>query len=147
MTRTPAGSPSGPDGGVPEEPAHDPEVVQLAGRAFDLARRGATDTLAAYVDAGVPADLCDEQGATLLLTAVRHGRTGTAAALLERGADPDRADGHGRTALADAVLRGDEEALELLLGAGADPAAGAPSAVQTARGRGLLELAARLEAR
>src|SRR6476620_507007 len=42
------------------EPAHDPEVLQLAAKVFDLARQGATDTLDAYVDAGVPVNLCNE---------------------------------------------------------------------------------------
>ena len=35
----------------------DPEVVELAGKVFDLARGGDAAALAAYLDAGVPADL------------------------------------------------------------------------------------------
>jgi uncharacterized protein len=125
------------------EPAHDPEVLQLATRALDLARRGGTATLAAYVDAGVPANLTDDKGDTLIMLAACHGHAGTVTALLERGADPDRADDRGRTPLAAAVSTGEAEVVRALLAAGANPAAGTPSAIDTARMSGkddLLEL-------
>lgn len=115
------------------EPAHDPEVLQLAAKVFDLARRGGTGTLAAYVDAGVPANLTNDRGDTLVMLAAYHGHPATVAALLERGADPDRANDRGQTPLAGAVFKGEEEVVHALLAAGADPAAGAPSAIDTAR--------------
>lgn len=117
----------------PEEPAHDPEVLQLAGKVFDLARQGATGTLAAYVDAGVPADLTNDRGDTLVMLAAYHGHAGTVAALLERGADPDRVNDRGQTPLAGAVFKGEAEVVRALLDAGADPSAGQPTAVETAR--------------
>jgi uncharacterized protein len=42
------------------DPAHRPEaeVLQFAAKVFNLARQGDAGTLAAYVDAGVPANLC-----------------------------------------------------------------------------------------
>ena len=55
------------------EPAHDPEVLQLAAKVFDLARHGDTDTLAAYVDAGVPANLTNDKGDSLLVLAAYNG--------------------------------------------------------------------------
>ena len=110
----------------------DPGVVELAGRVFDLARGGHTDELAAYVDAGVPANLTNEKGDTLLILAAYHGHPDTVAALLDRGADHARANDRGQTALAAAVFRQSAETVSRLLAAGADPDAGGPSARATA---------------
>jgi ankyrin repeat protein len=110
----------------------DPGVVELAGRVFDLARGGHTDELAAYVDAGVPANLTNDKGDTLLILAAYHGHPDTVAALLDRGADHARANDRGQTALAAAVFRQSAETVSRLLAAGADPDAGGPSARATA---------------
>ncbi|WP_431961674.1 ankyrin repeat domain-containing protein [Actinacidiphila sp. bgisy160] len=123
--------------------AQDPGVLRLAAKIFDLARRGGTETLAAYVDAGVPADLTNDKGDTLIMLAAYHGHAGTVAALLQHGADPDRANDRGQTPLAGAVFKGEDEVVRVLLEGGADPAAGTPSAIDTARMFGkdaLLEL-------
>jgi uncharacterized protein len=133
-----------PDAAVP---AHDPEVVQLAGAVFDLAREGGTDTLAAYVDAGVPANLSNDRGDTLVMLAAYHGHADAVAALLARGADPDRVNGGGQTPLAGAVFKDHEEVVRVLLDGGADPAAGSPSAVDTARVLGRHHLLAVIEGR
>ena len=106
----------------------DPEVVELAGRVFDLARGGATEELAAYVDSGVPVNLTNDKGDTLLILAAYHQHAPAVAALLERGADHARVNDRGQTALAAAVFRQSAEAVQHLLAAGADPDAGGPSA-------------------
>ncbi|MFE7579834.1 ankyrin repeat domain-containing protein [Streptomyces sp. NPDC057521] len=121
----------------------DPEVVELASKVFDLARAGDADALAAYVDAGVPANLTNDRGDSLLMLAAYHGHAAAVTALAARGADPGRANDRGQTPLAGAVFKGEEAVIRALLDAGADPAAGAPSAVDTARMFGkddLLEL-------
>ena len=110
----------------------DPEVIALAGRVFDLARAGATEELAAYVDAGVPADLTNDKGDTLLILAAYHAHAGTVAALLDRGADHSRVNDRGQTALGAAVFRRSEPAVRALLEAGADPGLGRQSARATA---------------
>jgi ankyrin repeat protein len=110
-----------------------PEVLRLVAKIFNLARQGDTGTLAAYVDAGVPVNLSNHKGDTLVMLAAYHGHPQTVAALLERGADPDRPNDRGQTPLAGAVFKGEREVIEALLGGGADPAAGIPSAVETAR--------------
>ncbi|MFH8405420.1 ankyrin repeat domain-containing protein [Streptomyces sp. NPDC018019] len=122
--------PQGPD---TTEHAHDPEVLQLAAKVFDLARHGDTDTLAAYVDAGVPATLTNDKGDSLVMLAAYHGHADTVAALLDRGADPDRPNDRGQTPLAGAVFKGEDAVVRQLMAHGADPAAGSPSAVDTAR--------------
>lgn len=122
-------------GPTPEstEPAHDPEVLQLAAKVFDLARHGDTATLAAYVDAGVPVNLTNDRGDSLVMLAAYHGHGDAVTALLDRGADPDKANDRGQTPLAGAVFKGEEEVVRILLAHGADPSAGTPSAVEAAQ--------------
>ncbi|GAU64705.1 hypothetical protein SSP35_01_00410 [Streptomyces sp. NBRC 110611] len=115
------------------EHAHDPEVLQLAAKVFDLARHGDTDTLAAYVDAGVPASLTNDKGDSLVMLAAYHGHLTTVEALLKRGADANRPNDRGQTPLAGAVFKGEDEVVKALVAHGADPAAGTPSAIETAR--------------
>ncbi|MBT2900036.1 MULTISPECIES: ankyrin repeat domain-containing protein [unclassified Streptomyces] len=125
----------------------DPEVVELATKVFDLARAGDTEALTAYVEAGVPANLTNDRGDTLLMLAAYHGHAGTVAALVAREADPDRANDRGQTPLAGAVFKGEDAVVDALLAAGADPAAGTPSALDTARMFGKTDLLERFGAR
>ncbi|GAA2924145.1 ankyrin repeat domain-containing protein [Streptomyces enissocaesilis] len=111
----------------------DPEVVELATKIFDLARRGEAEAIAAYVDAGVPANLTNDRGDSLVMLAAYHGHATAVQALLSRGADPDRANDRGQTPLAGAVFKGEEAVIRALVDGGADPSAGTPSAVDTAR--------------
>ncbi|HSV66895.1 MAG TPA: ankyrin repeat domain-containing protein [Mycobacteriales bacterium] len=120
----------------------DDDVTELATRLFDLARRGETDPLDAYVEAGVPVNLCNGSGDTLLMLAAYHGHTGTVRALLARGAEPDRANDRGQTPLAGAVFRQADDVVRALLAGGADPSAGRPSALDTARMFGRADLLA-----
>ncbi|MFH8613217.1 ankyrin repeat domain-containing protein [Streptomyces sp. NPDC018029] len=118
----------------------DPEVVELATKIFDLARQGDAAALAAYVEAGVPANLTNDSGDTLVMLAAYHGHAEAVRALVERGADTNRANDRGQTPLAGAVFKGEEAVIRALLDGGADPAAGTPSAVDTARMFGKAEL-------
>ncbi|GHH76012.1 hypothetical protein GCM10018793_20930 [Streptomyces sulfonofaciens] len=120
--------------------APDPEVVELATKIFDLARQGETEPLAAYVDAGVPANLTNDRGDSLVMLAAYHGHAGTVRALLDRGATPDQANDRGQTPLAGAVFKGEDAVIKVLLEAGADPSAGTPSARDTARMFGKTDL-------
>ncbi|MCX4809596.1 MULTISPECIES: ankyrin repeat domain-containing protein [unclassified Streptomyces] len=120
--------------------APDPEVVEFATKIFDLARQGGTETLVAYVDAGVPANLTNDRGDSLVMLAAYHGHADAVRALLTRGAEADRINDRGQTPLAGAVFKGEQEVIEVLLEAGADPAAGTPSAVDTARMFGKADL-------
>ncbi|MGW8768129.1 ankyrin repeat domain-containing protein [Streptomyces sp. NPDC055815] len=118
----------------------DPEVIELASKVFDLARTGDTDALAAYLDAGVPANLTNDRGDTLVMLAAYHGHAAAVTALLERGAEADRANDRGQTPLAGAVFKGGDAVVRALLAGGADPEAGTPSALDTARMFGKTEL-------
>ncbi|GAA0363470.1 ankyrin repeat domain-containing protein [Microbispora corallina] len=123
----------------------DPELEGFATRLFDLARAGETEALCAYVDAGVPANLRNQKGDTLLMLAAYHGHAGTVRALAERGADPDLANDRGQTPLAGAVFKQEVEVVRALLDAGADPQAGTPSALETARMFGNPQIVSLLE--
>ena len=113
---------------------------------FELARAGRTQDLAEQVDAGLPVNLTNDKGDTLLLLASYHAHPDTVRALLDRGADTGRVNDRGQTSLAAAAFRRSAEIVALLLGAGADPTAGSPSALETARFFDLPDMVDLLEA-
>ncbi|MGN6636711.1 MAG: ankyrin repeat domain-containing protein [Oryzihumus sp.] len=117
-----------------------PELVEIAHACFDFARTGDVARLAAYVDRGVPVDLTDGQGNTLLMLAAYHGHADTVTALVQRGADPDRLNDRGQSPLAGAIFKGEDEVVAALMAAGADPDAGAPTARATAQMFGRTDL-------
>ena len=111
----------------------DSELVTMAHACFDLARAGDTESLRAYVEQGVPANLTDATGNTLLMLAAYHGHAETVAALVALGADPDRTNDRAQSPLAGAIFRGDDAVVAALLRADADPDVGTPSARATAQ--------------
>jgi uncharacterized protein len=110
----------------------DERLVEVAHQMFDLARAGEREQLSAYVEAGVPVDLTDASGNTLLMLAAYHGHPATVQMLAEAGGDVNRANDRGQTPLAGAVFKGESDVVRVLLAAGADPDAGTPSARATA---------------
>jgi ankyrin repeat protein len=115
-------------------------LVELAHEMFDLARAGDGDRLAAYVDAGVPVNLTDAVGNTLVMLAAYHGHAPVVAALASRGAEVNRVNDHGQSPLAGAVFKDEPDVVRALLEAGADPDTGSPSARETAALFGRAEL-------
>jgi ankyrin repeat protein len=129
------------------EPAElDQETLAFARRVFDLAREGDAATLGEYVDGGLPVNLTNDKGDTLLILAAYYDRPAAMDLLLARGADHARVNDRGQTALAAAVFRRSEPIARALLAAGADPAHGNPSALATAEFFDLPEMAALLRA-
>ena len=128
-------------------PTPDEAAIAYANQLFDLARAGATADLVAAVDAGVPVNLTNAKGDTLLILAAYHEHGETVRELLARGADVQRLNDRGQNALVCAVFRQDEAIAAMLLDAGADPAAGTPSALETARYFQLPQMTALLEGR
>lgn len=115
----------------PDQP--DEAVRELATRVFDMARAGDAASLASYVDAGVPVNLTNEKGDTLVMLAAYHGHADAVAVLVARGAEVDRLNDRGQSPLAGAVFKGEEAVVRALVAGGADPLAGHPTAVDTAR--------------
>lgn len=66
-----------------------PAALDLATKLFDLARDGNTSTLQPYIAAGVPKNLTNAAGDTLLMLASYHGHRETAKMLLDEGSDPN----------------------------------------------------------
>ncbi|WP_131741470.1 ankyrin repeat domain-containing protein [Actinomadura roseirufa] len=120
----------------------DPELAEFATRVFAMAREGDTARLVAYLEAGLPVNLANDRGDTLLMLAAYHGHAATVRALTARGADPERANDRGQRPLAGAVFKQEADVVRALLDAGADPRAGTPSAVDAARMFGQAEFLA-----
>jgi hypothetical protein len=127
----PAGD--GPAGDVPvgDVPVGD-DPVELAHWLLDRARTGEAARLADFADHGMPVNLTDATGNSLLMLAAYHGHPETVRVLAERGADVDVVNDRGQTPLAAAVFKGDAQVVQVLVAAGADPDLGSPTARQTA---------------
>ncbi|MDA1360189.1 ankyrin repeat domain-containing protein [Glycomyces luteolus] len=110
----------------------DEDFNDIAEAAFDLARGGETERLLRFVDTGLPVDLVNGSGDSLLMLAAYHGHADTVRALVKAGADVDRRNDRDQSPLAGAVFKDYREAVAALLEAGADPDAGTPSARQIA---------------
>ncbi len=108
------------------------EELAFLRSAFELARNGDTEALVEYVDAGLPVNLTNSAGDSLLILAAYHRHADLVRALLERGADHARINDRGQTALAAAVFRKDHGIVTDLLAAGAEPDLGPKSAVAIA---------------
>ncbi len=123
----------------------DEETLAFAHRTFDLARVGAGEELASLIDAGLPPNLTNDKGETLLILAAYHDHPNTVRLLLERGADTTRVNDRGQTALGAAVFRRSSVSVRALLEHGADPALGSPSAIDVATFFALADMQALLQ--
>ncbi|KAF2738750.1 ankyrin [Polyplosphaeria fusca] len=108
-------------------------ALELAAKLFDLARAGETATLQTYLGAGVPKNLTNHSGDTLLMLASYHGHAETTKMLVENGSDPNVVNARGQSPIAGAVFKGSDEVVRVLYEAGADITLGHPTAVDCAR--------------
>ena len=104
------------------------QTARIVALAMDLAREGSTGQLLEFVEHGLPVDVCDPSGNTLLMLAAYHGHAGTVRALLRLGADPDLRNARDQTPLAGALFKGADDVVRELRLAGADLDAGTPTA-------------------
>lgn len=104
-------------------PLSDRELEAL-NQVFDLARDGRVEELAALLEQGIPVNLTNANGNTLLILAAYREQPEVVRLLLERGADVDRLNDRGQTALVCAVFRNHEPIARMLLEAGADASLG-----------------------
>ncbi|MBO0904336.1 ankyrin repeat domain-containing protein [Jiella sonneratiae] len=92
---------------------------EIATRVFNAARAGEAAELAAFLDAGIPVNLTNEKGDSLLMLASYHGHLDATRILLEKGADPERRNDRGQAPLAGAAFKGEMDIARLLLDHGA----------------------------
>ncbi|TKY86483.1 hypothetical protein EX895_004632 [Sporisorium graminicola] len=146
----------------PQPPQHSPEsvaqlpnaAVDLANRMFDLARSGDA-ALIDYLAAGLPPNLTNNRGDTILMLASYHGHVDLVRRMLTepssaqhapstapdspptrtwRGQpDPNQLNGRGQSIVAGAVFKGFDDVVRLLIEHGADPLAGQPNAEECAQ--------------
>lgn len=123
--------------------------AELQAMALDAARHGDLETLEPMLEAGMPVELCDEKGNTLLMLAAYHGHLQTLRALLRCDAEVDARNDRNQTPLAGVAFKGHLDVARLLLDAGADPVAdqgGGRTPVMFAAMFGHLEMVKLLEA-
>lgn len=110
------------------EPLSDEQVNRVVELAMDLARAGDTAELLEFLDHGLPVDVRDADGNTLVMLAAYYGHPGTVLALIERDANVDIRNDRDQSPVAGAIFKGAEEVVAVLLEAGADLDAGTPTA-------------------
>ena len=110
-----------------------PEAIELATKLFDFARIGQTEPLAQYISAGIPVNLTNHKGDTLLMLATYHGNFETVKMLVEKGAEIDVCNDRGQSIVAGAVFKGYGDIVKYLAEKGADLALGQPNAVECAQ--------------
>ncbi|MDB5899654.1 MAG: hypothetical protein JWP22_4274 [Ramlibacter sp.] len=104
-------------------PQLDEEDLRQVRQIFEWCRTGAAEPLRSMLRQGLPANLMNEKGDSLLMLAAYHGHHEAARALLEAGAEPDTANDRGQTPLAGAAFKGDLAMARLLIEHGARPEA------------------------
>lgn len=128
-----------------------PEALDLASKLFDLgiyhaikpvlilanillpAREGKAAELSQYITAGIPVNLTNSKGDTLLMLASYHGHVDTTRMLLDSGADVNVLNDRGQSIIAGAVFKGYEEVVKVLFEKDADVRKGQPNAVDSAK--------------
>jgi len=93
--------------------------AELQKMALDFARAGETEELRKMIIAGMPVNLADEKGQTLLMLASYNGNFETSKMLLENGAAVDQKNDRGQTPLGGVAFKGYPEIAELLIKHGA----------------------------
>jgi len=104
---------------APGRPALDEDTLRMARQVFQWVRAGDLEELQPLLDMGLPPNLRNENGDSLLMLAAYHGHAPLVHALLRAGADPALANDRGQVPLAAAAFKGDLEVLRALLDGGA----------------------------
>jgi ankyrin repeat protein len=97
----------------------DPETLEFVQAVFGLVRSGDAGRLGPLLERGLPPNLRNQKGDSLLMLAAYHGHRDAARHLLEHGADPELRNDQGQTPLLGAAFKGDVAMVDLLLAHGA----------------------------
>ncbi len=97
--------------------------VELQELALNYARDGETEALAKMLEHGLPVNLSNNKGNTLLMLAAYHDHPKTVQMLLDYNAEVDRPNDRGQTPLAGIAFKGYKDVAKILLAAKANPLA------------------------
>ncbi len=120
--------------------------LEFLNSVFDIVRQNKPLALQSLLDQGVPANLTNAQGDSLLILAAYHEHVQLLELLLAAGADVNAINDRGQTALVCAVFKNNPDIVKLLLAAGADKQLGNQSALQVADFFGLEQMKELLQA-
>ena len=95
-------------------------VHETGGDILDAVQSGDVATVKKYLDEGVPVDLTDEDGWSLLHHAAAFGQVEVVTLLSEKGCLVDPVDNEGRTPLHYAATNGDIDTIRLLAAMGSN---------------------------
>lgn len=93
---------------------------ELCQMAFNMARSDESQSLEKMINAGLPVNLKNHKGNSLLMLASYNGAFKTTQMLLNHGANADERNDRGQTPLAGVCFKGDFEMVKLLVENGAD---------------------------
>ncbi|KAK3639162.1 hypothetical protein LTR56_008753 [Elasticomyces elasticus] len=133
QAQEPTSASSGDDSAPKSASQLPPEALALATKLFDFSRQGKTAELRQYITAGIPVNLTNHKGDTLLMLAAYHGHLETVSMLLELQADVNVLNERGQSPIAGAVFKGYPEIVKALVDGGAEIYGGQPNAVDSAR--------------
>ena len=88
--------------------------------ALDFARTGKTQDLKAMLQVGMPVNLCDHKGNSLIMLASYNGNLETTVMLVDFGAEVDKKNDRGQTPLAGVCFKGYFDIAKILVEAGAN---------------------------
>ncbi|MCJ1357619.1 MAG: hypothetical protein MMC33_007615 [Icmadophila ericetorum] len=122
-----------------------PEALAFASRLYDAARQGQLPIFEQALAAGLPPNMTNDKGDTLLMLSSYHGHAPLVSLLLQHGADPNRLNDKQQSPLAGAVYKNEMAVMEALLAGSADPTLGRPSAIEAAGVFGRADLVERFQ--
>ncbi|RRV07311.1 ankyrin repeat domain-containing protein [Pseudomonas sp. v388] len=97
----------------------DDEAAEFAEQVFNVARQGDAVMLERLLEKGLPANLRNHKGDTLLMLASYHGHQEAVKVLLKYQADPEIHNDNNQMPIAGAAFKGDLAVVKLLVEGGA----------------------------
>ncbi|EGG04918.1 uncharacterized protein MELLADRAFT_30570, partial [Melampsora larici-populina 98AG31] len=108
------------------------DTINFAHKMFDGARSGDLNLLQAAIEAGLPVDLTNSSGNTLLMLSSYAGHLELVKYLISKQSNPNRLNDRGQSPLSGAIFKNFRSIAIALLEAGADPKLGQPNAIDCA---------------
>jgi ankyrin repeat protein len=101
------------------QPMTEEESAEFAAQVFDVARKGDAEMLQRLLEKGLPPNLRNHKGDTLLMLASYHGHLEATRVLLEAHADPEIRNDNGQSPIAGAAFKGELPIVKVLVEHGA----------------------------